>query len=73
MIVLSVEDNGPGISLNDQDHLFERYWQIKNTVEKGTGLGLSISKGIVEAHKGTIEVESKLGEGTTFTIRLPLS
>jgi signal transduction histidine kinase len=53
------------------DKIFDPFFTTKE-VGKGTGLGLSISHGIVERHGGTIQVRSALGEGTTFTIRLPL-
>ncbi len=73
-IWFSVDDSGPGISLADQAHLFEPFFRSVRPGWKvpGLGLGLSIAKTIVEAHGGTIRVESVPGEGSTFTISLPL-
>ena len=65
-----VSDNGPGIAPDVLPRIFEPYFTTKG--DKGTGLGLDICKQIVEAHGGTITVESTLGKGTTFTIRLPV-
>ncbi len=70
-VSIKVKDFGPGISPDDQDHLFDRYWQAKSTAFRGTGLGLFITKKIVELHRGKISVFSKLGEGSTFEILLP--
>ena len=69
--VIEVQDTGVGI---DQEHLsriFDPFFTTKE-VGAGTGLGLSIVHGIIEQHNGTISVESRKGEGTRFTIRLPL-
>lgn len=73
-IWFSVVDTGSGIPLADQVHLFEPFFRSVNPGWKvpGLGLGLSIAKTIVEAHGGTIRVESVPGEGSTFTILLPL-
>ena len=68
-----VEDTGSGIEEGDLDHVFDRYWQARGTAHLGTGLGLAITKGIVEAHGGTISVESRLGHGTTFSFTLPIA
>jgi signal transduction histidine kinase/CheY-like chemotaxis protein len=68
---LIVEDNGPGIARDAQRHIFERHWQARATARKGHGLGLYISKKIVEGMGGKISVESDLGRGATFAIRLP--
>jgi PAS domain S-box-containing protein len=67
----SVSDAGPGISEKDLPHLFERFWQEKKTAHLGTGLGLFIAKGIVDAHKGTIGVKSKVGHGSDFHFAIP--
>jgi len=67
--VLCFEDTGVGIPAEDTKKIFE---PLYTTRAVGTGLGLSIVKGIVERHNGTITVESKAGEGTVFTVRLPL-
>jgi signal transduction histidine kinase/CHASE3 domain sensor protein len=69
----SVSDTGPGISEENQKHLFDRYWQVKGTKQRGTGLGLFIAKGIVEAHGGSIEVHSLPGRGSTFSFTLDVS
>jgi len=68
-----VTDDGPGILPEEREKLFERYYQGKLVREKNsTGLGLSIVKGIVDAHGGTVGVESTVGKGSVFTIRIPL-
>jgi PAS domain S-box-containing protein len=66
-----VTDSGPGIAPGDVPRLFDPYWQAKRTARLGTGLGLPIARGIVEAHGGSIEVESTPGEGATFSFALP--
>ncbi len=71
---VSVRDNGPGIAPEHMKSLFERFFRAptKNTTVRGTGLGLYICRRIVQAHGGEISVESIVGEGTTFHIKLPL-
>ncbi len=72
--VLRVCDEGIGIPLEDQAHLFEAFYRASNTQKiKGTGLGLAIVKESVLVHGGTITCESVPGEGTIFTVRLPIS
>jgi len=71
MVRISVKDSGPGISAQDVPHLFERFWRAANALDRGTGLGLSIAKSIVEAHGGTIWVETREGAGSTFFFTLP--
>jgi NtrC-family two-component system sensor histidine kinase KinB len=68
---LSVHDNGPGIPLNYQSKIFQKYVQVKGQESGGAGLGLAICKEIVRAHGGGIWVESVPGEGSTFTFTLP--
>ena len=73
--VVSIEDTGVGIPVEDQARLFERFFRSSSATEQaipGTGLGLTIAKAIVERHEGTIEIESAQGRGTTVSVRLPL-
>jgi two-component system, OmpR family, phosphate regulon sensor histidine kinase PhoR len=73
-VEIVVADNGPGIPAEDLPHLFERFYRVdkgRSRETGGTGLGLSIVKHIVQLHGGRIGVESTLGGGTTFTLRLP--
>ena len=73
-IQLTVRDSGAGIPPAQLPHIFKKFYQADNQAAasaKGTGLGLAISKGIVDAHAGTIAVDSTVGVGTTFTIILP--
>lgn len=72
--ILVVEDNGPGIEQKNLPHLFERFYRVdqaRTPNRGGTGLGLSIVQRIVQAHRGTIAVESEVGKGTSFRIELP--
>lgn len=69
--VVSIEDTGGGIAPDIMSHIFDPFFTTKG-IGEGTGLGLSVSKGIVEQHGGMIEVDSKVGAGTTFKIKLPL-
>ncbi|MBT8396519.1 MAG: PAS domain-containing sensor histidine kinase [Gemmatimonadetes bacterium] len=68
---LFVLDTGPGIPPQDQDRLFDRFWQVSRKDKGGAGLGLSIVKGIVEAHGGDVWVESSVGKGSRFWFSLP--
>jgi two-component system NtrC family sensor kinase len=72
MVVISIVDTGCGIPEENLRRIFDPFFTSK-AVGKGTGLGLSVSHGIVEAHGGFIEVNSKVGEGSTFSIYLPLT
>ena len=68
-------DNGPGIPEAALPKLFERFYRVdgaRSARGNGSGLGLAIVKWIVEQHGGAVEVESKVGEGTVFTVFLPL-
>lgn len=72
-VVITVADNGIGIPANDLGHLFERYYRGGNVSGVvGTGVGLYLVKIVVDLHKGSIEVESREGEGSRFIIRLPI-
>jgi signal transduction histidine kinase len=64
-----IEDTGEGISPDNLLHIFEPFYSTKTN---GTGLGLPVSKKIIEAHGGTITMESEVGKGTKVTIELPL-
>ena len=70
-IIVTVSDDGPGIPRDRQDKVFEPFFTTKET-EKGTGLGLWISYDIMEKMGGTIMFESKVGEGSTFTVKIPI-
>ncbi|GMR10463.1 MAG: response regulator [Anaerolineae bacterium] len=74
-LILRVRDSGPGIPTADHPYLFDKFFRASNVPEDlpGTGLGLSIVKSIVDNHDGRIWVESALGEGTTFTVVLPIA
>ena len=72
---VQVEDSGIGISEEAQEHIFERFYRVDKSHSReigGTGLGLAITRSAVLMHRGAIKVYSKEGEGTTFTVRIPL-
>lgn len=73
--VLAVKDDGIGISEENIGKIWNRFWQADSSrgSEGGSGLGLSMVKGIAELHGGSVSVESKLGEGSTFYFKLPLA
>jgi signal transduction histidine kinase len=71
MVRVAVTDTGPGIAPEHLAHVFDRFWQARETRRAGAGLGLAIVKGIVEAHGGVLGVESTVGAGTTFWFDLP--
>ena len=71
MVELRVEDSGSGIQPENLPHIFEPFFSSKGN--RGTGLGLAVTWGIIEGHDGTIDVQSEVGEGTWFTVRLPLA
>lgn len=72
-VLMEVRDTGRGISPDDQKRLFQRFYRAGDAQDEvqGTGLGLVIAKRIAESHEGSISVESTLGKGSTFTVRLP--
>ena len=72
-VLTSVTDTGIGIPAEHLPRIFDRFWQAPRNEHAGIGLGLSIAKGIVEAHGGTIWVESQPGKGSTFSFTLPLT
>ncbi|MBS1970219.1 MAG: HAMP domain-containing histidine kinase [Bdellovibrionales bacterium] len=68
---ISVVDTGAGIPSDQIPGIFDNFWQARKTADQGAGVGLAIVKTIVEAHGGTVQVQSQLGRGTTFTFSLP--
>ena len=69
MVQIIIKDNGSGIHPEDLHQIFKRFYRIRFSKDKqGIGLGLPLTKMIVEAHNGTIEVDSELGAGTTFIL-----
>jgi signal transduction histidine kinase len=73
---ITVADTGIGIAESDQPHIFDRFWRADKVRSRGTGgagLGLSIARWIVDQHDGSIEVCSTLGQGSAFTVRIPLA
>jgi len=73
-VAIEVEDNGPGVRPHDRKRIFERFYRADDLLSRpteGTGLGLAIAKKIVELHGGRIELDSRVGEGSTFRIVLP--
>jgi two-component system, sensor histidine kinase and response regulator len=70
-ITIQIKDTGPGIAQADRHQLFQRFRQGKHNLSE-SGLGLYLSRHILDAHRGTIDVDSELHKGTTFTIKLPL-
>ena len=70
---ITVEDTGSGIHSEDLYHIFKRFYRSRFSKDtQGVGLGLPLAKSIVEAHQGSMEVHSKLGQGTAFTINFPI-
>jgi PAS domain S-box-containing protein len=70
-VALRVRDTGRGIPEAHLPHLFDRFWQARETRRGGAGLGLAIARGIVVQHGGEVTVDSAVGQGTTFTVTLP--
>jgi signal transduction histidine kinase len=73
-VCFEVQDNGIGLSRRAAQKVFERFYRVDDELSRsaeGSGLGLSIVRFIVDAHGGTVTVRSELGEGSTFTVRLP--
>jgi heavy metal sensor kinase len=72
----TVRDSGIGIATADLPHIFDRFWRadkVRSRGMGGAGLGLSIARWITDRHNGSIEVQSRLGEGSTFTVKIPLA
>jgi signal transduction histidine kinase len=73
--VVSVTDTGIGIANEDLPHVFDRFWRadkVRSRSQRGAGLGLAIAKWIADAHHGSIQVQSAVGQGSTFRLRIPL-
>ena len=74
--LLIVKDDGLGIDEADQERIFERFYRVDKARSQslgGTGLGLAIVKHIVQSHKASLKLKSKLNQGSTFTVKIPLS
>ena len=75
-VIIAVQDQGCGIEKKHLPRLFERFYRVDKARSRqlgGTGLGLAIVKHIVQAHAGTVSVDSISGKGSTFTIHLPIA
>ena len=73
-VAIEVEDNGPGVRPHERKRIFERFYRADDLLSRqteGTGLGLAIAKKIVELHGGRIELDSRVGQGSTFRVLLP--
>src|SRR5262249_38384801 len=76
LLLLWVEDHGPGIPPHEHQKIFERFYRLGSELRRetpGVGIGLSIVKHIIESHGGRVLVRSAVGEGSRFTLELPLS
>lgn len=75
MAIITVQDTGIGIAPDQQEHIFERFYRVNRDRSRktgGTGLGLAIAQVITVKHRGSLTVESELGQGSLFTVQLPL-
>lgn len=74
-VAISVADRGVGIDASEQSLIFERFYRapVHSQQTSGTGMGLAISRAIIEAHHGTLGVTSQMGEGSVFTLTLPIA
>jgi two-component system phosphate regulon sensor histidine kinase PhoR len=75
-VVVSVADNGPGISVGDQKRIFDKFYRARDPLQRtieGSGLGLAMVKHIIGAHGGKIAVTSEVGQGAAFSITLPVA
>jgi signal transduction histidine kinase len=71
-MLVRVRDHGPGIPRDQQRLIFEKFGRVRGSSKPGSGLGLFIARSIAEAHGGSVEVRSVPGEGSTFTLSLPV-
>ena len=71
-VLVQVRDRGPGIPRDQQRLIFEKFGRVRGSSKPGSGLGLFIARSIAEAHGGSVEVRSVIGEGSTFTLSLPV-
>ena len=71
-VVVRVRDAGPGIAAEQQGQIFEKFGRATGSAKPGTGLGLFLARSFAEAHGGSVTVDSRLGEGSTFTLKLPV-
>ena len=74
-IRIDVQDNGPGIPPDEQQKVFDKFFRGSGAVdsdERGNGLGLAFTREVVRMHGGEVDFQSKIGEGSTFTMRLPV-
>ncbi|MES2732277.1 MAG: two-component regulator propeller domain-containing protein [Bacteroidota bacterium] len=71
--LISIQDSGSGIEQEDQDKVFDLFYQGKKHTPSGSGIGLALSKKLIEMHQGTIRLESTPGKGTRFTVSFPIS
>ena len=70
-LTISIQDSGIGLTQDEIKHIFDRFYRVEGSEEKGSGIGLALAKELVDLHNGTIEVQSKKDEGSTFTFSLP--
>ncbi len=76
LLALTVSDTGIGIPEEEQQHLFTRFFRsslAQRSAIQGSGLGLSLARAVAEEHGGTLQVDSRPGEGATFSVRVPLA
>lgn len=73
LLSIRISDTGKGIKSEDINRIFERFYRVVGSEERGSGIGLALTKELVELHRGTIEVSSQKGIGTTFNINLPIT
>ncbi|MDE7408124.1 MAG: hybrid sensor histidine kinase/response regulator, partial [Muribaculaceae bacterium] len=72
-LVFAVRDNGRGIAVDDLSNIFDRFYQVDKIHPNGSGIGLSLAKAFIELHGGNISVESRLGEGSIFVVKIPVN